>query len=247
MKRITLLLLIIIILLVSCSGIPDEAPTTEAATRLTTSSPQPTQTETPLALEPAAETVAQTATPLATETPAETAAPTAAAGPSPTPFPVVAVEPDWSGDWEVYIANPRISIVKVIQFNLPTGEERSVKAEWYEGTRLVYLDAVLSENGRTITGTFWNSDVEMLDVVLTLSPDATYFTGTADSPNGPGQFCGARPGNPRPDPCRGDFEAVFPGSLTSVNTFFPIRGSQPVAIFVCEVKYFHASRIKTET
>lgn len=199
MERITVPLIILTMLLVACNGSPATSSPTSAPTiqpSPTSPSSQPTMAETPFVPEPAVETTS----------------PTKTSGPSPKPAPTeestpqqqVDVEPDWSGDWEVYIANPRVSIVKEIQFILPMGEDLAVTAEWYEGTRLVYLDAVLSEDGRTITGTFYSSDVDVLDVVLTLSPDGTYFTGTADSADGEGQFCGARPGNPRPSPCRGD-------------------------------------------
>ena len=72
------------------------------------------------------------------------------------------------------------------------------------GSRPVFLEAELSEDGRVIEGTFWYSDAETLEFRITLAPDGASFSGPADGAAGPGSFCGARPDQPRPRPCRGD-------------------------------------------
>lgn len=120
-----------------------------------------------------------------------------------TPTAEATKEPKWSGEWEVSINAARTSILKVIQFDLPDERPGVVRAGWDEGTRSVYLEGILSADGRTITGTFWNSDVETLDFEISLLPSSEQFSGTAKDEQGSGSFCGARPGRPRPDPCSG--------------------------------------------
>lgn len=137
-------------------------------------------------------------------------APTSTALPaSPTPAPsATAPSPSeevfeftWEGSWNVWIANPKISIVNSVVFEISGADARS---SWYEGTRRVNLEGTLSEDGSTITGTFWNSDVESLDIILILDPSGAFFTGIADTDIGPGQFCGTRISQDRPKPCRAE-------------------------------------------
>ncbi len=105
----------------------------------------------------------------------------------------------WDGEWNVWIANPKISIVNRVNFVVI---DNSVRSTWYEGTRQVILEGIVNVDGTTITGVFWNSDVESLSVNLTLDPSGSFFTGIADSDTGAGQFCGTRTDPKRPDPCR---------------------------------------------
>jgi hypothetical protein len=143
----------------------------------------------------------------ATLTPTKTSpqpAPTASPSQTPTSTVVIEVPPDWSGEWEVSINSPTVSILKIIRFELPAADGSLITAAWTEGSRPVYLEAELQADGRVLAGTFWNSDAELLAFSISMAADGKSFSGSADGDSGPGSFCGARPGQPRPRPCRGD-------------------------------------------
>lgn len=167
---------------------PAPATTSTASTTAVDQAPAPAHTPT-ASTTPAAPAPAHT--PTASSTPAESAPAI-----SPTPFPF-----SWAGLWNVWIGTPTISIVKTIDLLV---DGTTVRAEWYEGTRHVILEGTISTDGATLTGSLWNSDVEIIPIVLVLAPEAGFFTGSADSEAGPGQFCGTRIDPARPDPCRTD-------------------------------------------
>lgn len=139
--------------------------------------------------------------PTGTAAPTNTSAP-GGTPPASTPTAAVTASPDWSGMWDIYISTPTISIVNTIRFRVPFGENREMQATWIEGTRQVSMSGQLSQDRRTFSGTFFNSDAERLEFAITLLPDGSAFSGAADSPEGQGAMCGARPGQPRPNPCR---------------------------------------------
>lgn len=166
------------------------APTSSSPLTLTAPSTSPTA--------PARPAVSQTApqrlppsTPLPTSSPTLTSLPT----------PAVTAPPDWAGEWVVYLSSPVLSIVKTVRFQLPSGTDTSIRAAWTEGTRPVSFDGVLSEDRRTITGIFYNSDVDVYEFTITLYPDGLQFSGPMLGEAGAGSFCGARAALPKPNPC----------------------------------------------
>ncbi|GAB4578515.1 MAG: hypothetical protein Fur0022_12500 [Anaerolineales bacterium] len=131
--------------------------------------------------------------------------PTSSSAPSPlpsfTPALFATTSPDWSGDWDVYLSSPRLSIVKTIQFQVPVGESTTISAFWVEGTRSVSFEGDLSTDRRTLSGKFYNTDVDVYEFTIALSPDGLSFSGPMTGEAGNGAFCGTRPGLPRPNPC----------------------------------------------
>ena len=172
--------------LTACASPP--APTQEEPAR-PPSQVAPSATENQLVTPPTLE-------PATTPTAEPTSEPVTQQTPEPVVYPF-----EWSGTWNVWIGNPKISIVNTAVFEVDQAEVRS---SWYEGTRLVTLEGTLSEDGSILTGTFWNSDVEALDITLLLDPSGAFFTGIADSETGAGQFCGTRSDPSRPSPCRAE-------------------------------------------
>lgn len=177
-KRLTEFLSLSLILLAACST-PENIPPT--------ATPLPVFTQTSVSTS----TPTLTLTPLPTETPP----------PSRTPTPVAPVAPDWTGEWDVYLSSPILSIVKTIQFQVPVGDSLEIRAEWTEGTRPVSFDGLLSIDRRTMTGQFYNTDVDVYEFTIALAPDGLSFSGPMQGDAGTGAFCGTRAGLPRPNPC----------------------------------------------
>jgi hypothetical protein len=177
------LLILVTLTAAACRGpATPAAATAEAATPL----PPPTATSEPAPSPTIQPTATQTHIPEPTVT--------------PEPTNTVFVEPEWTGEWDVYLSSPTLSIVKTVRFQVipATG---AVAAQWDEGTRTVYFEGVLSEDGRSVTGTFWNTDAESYTFTIAFLPNGTQFSGPLTAGDVTGAFCGARSGLGRPRPC----------------------------------------------
>ena len=127
------------LVLVACSMAEMTSPSPTPLPVATATLPLPPITSTSPPISP-------TILPLPTDTPTS----------SVTSTPAVPVPPDWSGEWDVYLSSPILSIVKTVKFQVPVGDSLDIRAEWTEGTRPVFFQGTLSEDRRTITGQFYN-------------------------------------------------------------------------------------------
>lgn len=142
--------------------------------------------------------------PAPTQTPQPTPAPsaTSTAAPTQTTTPAPRSIHNYHGKWEVYISAPSVSIVKEISFDIDPTDNR-ITAQWDEGTRTVYLEGSYDPESHIFEGQFYNSDAEVFDFQLVFYPEEQVIRGVLFLPEMlQGLFCAARPGEPRPTPCR---------------------------------------------